>query len=102
MIIVWKGLGWLVLVLGILGGILGTALQRHLAPEQLWPRYVGMGIAAVAILILGWFLNRRQTHDPWDGPPPVDNRLIHSLYWIPVEYWSGIVMLMVMIYGFKK
>jgi hypothetical protein len=101
MIIIWNGYGWLVLVFMFLGGSFGLALQP-LAPGQLWPRYVGMGIAAFAILILGWFLNHRKTYDPWDGPPQVDDRVKHTLYWIPVEYWSGIVVLLVIIYGFKN
>jgi hypothetical protein len=52
--------------------------------------------------VLGWFLNHRQTYDPWDGPPQVDDRVKHTLYWIPVEYWSGIVILLVLIYGIKN
>ena len=101
MIFIWNGYGWLALVIIVLGGILGTTLQP-LDPGKLWPRWVAVALTALVLLVLGWCLNHRKTYDPWDGPPQVDDRVKHTLYWIPVEYWSGIVILLVLIYGIKN
>jgi hypothetical protein len=99
-IIIWNGYGWLVLVLIFLCGILGTALEP-LDPGRRWPRCVAMAITALVLFVLGWLLNRRRTYDPWDAPP-IDDRVKHTFYWIPVEYWSGIAVLCMLIYAIKN
>jgi len=46
---------------------------------------------SLALVGLGWLLNRSHTFakDQWGNAIQVKEN--HSLYWIPVQYWSGIV-----------
>jgi hypothetical protein len=90
MFVIWNGLGCLVIPVIIVGVLLAGAI-REFAPNQKWLQLVAVAFTSLALFGLGWLLNRRQTfgQDAWGNAVQVKED--HSLYWIPVRYWSGIV-----------
>ena len=57
---------------------------------------------AAAIFGLGLILNRPKVVGQDDWGRTVTSREDHSLYWIPVQYWSAIVLVLGTIFVFKK
>ena len=100
MFIVWNGLGCLVIPVVIVGVILGGAI-REFAPNQRWLQLIAVAFTSLALVGLGYLLNRRQTlgRDQWGNSATA--REDHSLYWIPVQYWSAIVAVLGVIVVFK-
>jgi hypothetical protein len=87
MIIISQGLGFLVLVFGVLWVMLDQAIQAKF-PNDRWLRTLGlMGVCGV-IAAIGFVMNRKQGQDQYGGNPGA----AHSLYWVPMEYWSIIVL----------
>ncbi len=100
--IIWSG--WGILTLLILGGvpILGIGILDqvlHLSPERgelPWTVIVTLTLAAA----LNWWLGKRLNSDP--GRELVDaatgQRIIlrrrHALFWIPMQYWSVLPLLL--------
>ena len=100
MFVVWNGLGCLVIPVIVVGVILAGAIRRS-APNQKWPQLVAVAFTSLALVGLGYLLNRRQTlgRDQWGNEVQVKEE--HSLYWIPVQYWSVIVALAGVVLVFK-
>jgi hypothetical protein len=90
MFVIWNGLGCLVIPVIIVGVLLAGAI-REFAPNQKWLQLVAVAFTSFALVGLGWLLNRRQSlaHDQWGNT--IHAKEDHSLYWIPITYWSGIV-----------
>jgi ribose/xylose/arabinose/galactoside ABC-type transport system permease subunit len=99
--VVWNGLGCLVIPVVIIGAVAGAAIAQF-EPNARWPRMIAVLGTALAICGLGLILNRRQPvgQDAWGNT--VTNAEDHSLYWIPVKYWSAIVLVIGTIIAFKK
>ena len=81
MFIIWNGLGFVVLLVIGVGVGLGYLLNERL-PNQKWLLFFPVVITAAAIFVIGWRLNRQG-----------DDQEKHSLYFIPVEYWSVIALI---------
>jgi len=65
-----------------------------LFPEARWIRIFPVFLTVLAIFGLGWALNRRKTEVCDDsGRNSVATQGGHSLYFIPVEYWSVIALI---------
>lgn len=90
MIFIWNGLGCLVIPVVVVGVMLALAI-RDFAPNQPWLQLVAVAFTSLALLGLGWLLKRRPNYvqDNWGNRLQVQED--HSLYWVPVQYWSGIV-----------
>jgi hypothetical protein len=91
MIVIWNGLGCLVIPVVAIGVMLALAI-KDFAPNQRWLQLVAVAFTSSALFGLGWLLNRRPAgfgRDEWGHP--VQIKQDHSLYWVPVQYWSGIV-----------
>jgi hypothetical protein len=90
MIVIWNGLGCLVIPVIVVGVIFAMGI-REFAPNQPWLQLVAVAFTSLALVGLGWLLNKRQTfvRDQWGNALQVQED--HSLYWIPVGYWSIIV-----------
>ena len=101
MFIVWSGLGFLVIPIVIIGAVVGGAIAQDL-PNERWPRMIAVFGTTLATLGLGVFLNRKQVvgHDAWGNA--VTTNPGHSLYWIPVQYWSAIILVVGTILVFKN
>ena len=91
MIVIWNGLGCLVIPVVVVGILLAGAIHQF-APHQRWLQLVAVAFTSSALFGLGWLLNRRPAgygRDEWGRPVQVSEA--HSLYWVPVQYWSAIV-----------
>ena len=101
MFIIWNGLGFLVIPVVIIGAVAGTAIAQF-EPNVRWPRMIAVLGTALALFGLGLILNRSQPvgRDAWGNT--VTSTSDHSLYWIPVQYWSAIVLVIGSIIVFKK
>ena len=101
MFIVWNGLGFLVIPVVIIGAVAAGAIAEF-EPNIRWPRMIAVLGTALAIFGLGLLLNRKQLI----GRDQFGNAVVasagHSLYWIPVQYWSAIALVIGTILVFKK
>ena len=101
MFIVWNGLGFLVIPVVIIGAVAGGAIAGF-EPNVRWPRMIAVLGTALALFGLGMLLNRKQLV----GRDQFGNALVasanHSLYWIPVQYWSAITLVIGTVLVFKK
>ena len=102
MIVIWNGLGCLVIPVIILGVLLAGAI-REFAPNHRWLQLAAVAFTSLALVGLGYLLNRRETlgRDQWGSAVIVKED--HSLYWIPVQYWSAIVAVVgvILVFGAK-
>lgn len=101
MFVVWNGLGCLVIPVVIIGGVVGASIAEAV-PNERWPRMAAVVVTALALFGLGMVLNRPKVvgHDRWGNA--VTAKEDHSLYWIPVQYWSAIALVIGTIIVFKK
>jgi hypothetical protein len=99
--VIWNGLGCLVIPVVIIGAVALTSIAQF-EPNARWPRMFAVIGTSLALLGLGVVLNRPKVigHDRFGNA--VTAKEDHSLYWIPVQYWSGIVFVLGIILVFKK
>jgi hypothetical protein len=89
MIIISNGLGFLVLVAGVLWVMLDQVVQQKF-PNDRWLRTVVLMGVCGCIAAIGFVMNRQAKQSRWqEGAPQAS---AHSLYWIPMEYWSIVVL----------
>jgi hypothetical protein len=100
-IFIWNGLGCLVIPVVIIGGVVMASIAQA-EPNIRWPRLIAVLGTALALFGLGIVLNRPQVvgHDRFGNA--VTQKGDHSLYWIPIQYWSVIVLIFGTIAVFKK
>jgi ribose/xylose/arabinose/galactoside ABC-type transport system permease subunit len=100
MILIWSGLGFLVLPILVVGGLLFQSIADH-DPRTRWPRMIAVLGTALALAGLGLLLNRPRVvgHDQFGNA--VTHSGNHSLYWIPVQYWGAIVLIFGTYFVFK-
>jgi hypothetical protein len=99
--IVWNGLGFLVIPVVIIGGIAMVSIAEF-EPNMRWPRMIAVLGTALAILGLGAILNRPKVLGQDQFGNTIKHSANHSLYWIPVQYWSAIILVLGTIAVFKK
>ncbi|EKE75233.1 hypothetical protein [Gallaecimonas xiamenensis] len=100
MLIIWRGLGWLVPVVVVAGFLVGQLLIDAVLGEGFytshpWPKVAAAVWVAVLVAVLGYVLNYKKRPlrtDPesgrqWKAPS-------HTLFFIPVEFWSVIVLVL--------
>jgi hypothetical protein len=100
--VVWNGLGCLVIPIAIIGAV-ALASIADFEPNVRWPRMIAVLGTALAVYGLGLILNRPKVvgDDGWGNKVTV--REDHSLYWIPVQYWAPIILVVgTLIVFFKK
>lgn len=99
MVVIWRGYGWLVPVL-----VFGAFLVSQVVVDTIygdgfykandWPKYTATVTGALIVAALGYLLNykwRRELVDEETGQP-AGKAPSHTLFFIPVEYWSVIVL----------
>jgi hypothetical protein len=113
MIVIWRGIGGLVVLIGILTclvmNIVTSAVfnQTNYFQEYLWPKLAALWLAGVSCWFLGRYVN---------GKPPkavIDERTgqhvevkpIHDLMFIKMEYWGviyGVIGLVLLVFSFTR
>jgi hypothetical protein len=102
MFVVWEGLGCVVIPIIIGGAALAAAIAQA-QPNEKWPRLIAVGVTAVLLALVGYFFNRRQpVVQDVSGNVVATNKQNHTLYWIPIEYWSLIVAVVGTILVYRK
>ncbi|WP_200845185.1 hypothetical protein [Roseomonas sp. 18066] len=99
--IIWQG--WGILTVLILVGVPGAGMAALFAVLGSKPAPLAFGLATALLVLLGgaanWWVGRRLNGGP--GRELIDartgQRLIlrprHSLFWIPMQYWSVLSLL---------
>jgi hypothetical protein len=99
--IFYTGHGYLIPLLLILPFIAVGALLYYgfgfdvLRTPSWWPLHSLIVLGAVLVFAIGRLLNRRKVHEvTYEKSGPVTVlRPRHTLYWIPMEYWGAITLL---------
>lgn len=91
----------MVIPLVIVGAVAAGAI-RGVMPNDHWLLMLPVLGTAVATFGLGILLNRKQVvgRDPWGNAVVASGD--HSLYWIPVQWWSTIILIGGTILVFKN
>ena len=99
MLVVWRGLGWLVPVLVIAALILTQLSVDALYGDgfytaNAWPKQAAFIVAALSIGLLGFVLNymKRQMLFDEETGEALGKAPSHSLFFIPIEFWAIIVL----------
>lgn len=99
MLIVWRGLGWLVPIIVFAALILlqlsvDAVYGEGFYTANAWPKQAAFIVAAISVGLLGFYLNHRKRQILFDeetgealGKAPA-----HALFFIPIEYWAVIVL----------
>jgi hypothetical protein len=100
-IFISNGLGCLVIPIVIIGAVAMASIAQF-EPNIRWPRMIAVLGTALATFGLGLILNRPKVmQDQWGNRVSV--REDHSLYWIPVQYWAPIILVVgTLVVFFKK
>jgi hypothetical protein len=85
-VIIWKGWGVLAVLLAVAGFFAGILISDNSfmrgTPQATYPVAAGMVIAAA----INWFAGRALNRTRREVEVSKFNR--HSLFWIPMEWWS--------------
>jgi hypothetical protein len=113
--IVWSGWGILVAVVAVVsflvtGFVINAAMQNDQYYETHgWPKLVAFAFAVAALIVwpLGRAFNRprpdRGLLDPRTGEPAVMTPGGgHTLFFIPMEYWAPILLVLGVVFLFVK
>jgi len=100
MIIVWKGAGGLVIIIGILSCLVTNIITSAVFEEpnyfqaHFWPKLVALGTTGLSCWFLGRYLNSRPPRiviNKRTGEE-VEEKPNHHLMFIKLEYW-GVILL---------
>lgn len=93
--IVWQGLGFLVVVFAILAFIgvqyaLDAIFGTGFYAETAWAKVLAGVLAAILIGVVGYKLNNKEGKIVIDPDTNQEIRLVkkHTLFWIPMQYWA--------------
>lgn len=106
--IIWRGWGILVLLIAALFQWLGYAISSGLGNGSLEgdTQIIGYLLflpAAVVIWFLGKYLNKPKTYiDKATGQQVYSNGGRHSLFFIPMEYWAFIYVILAVVLTIVK
>jgi hypothetical protein len=104
----WSGLGFLVAVVTFGCCLASEVLVEAAFDDQCyyqahgWPKLAAFVVAAAVIGVIGRYLKRRQGTvliDPETGSEVIVGRE-HTFFFIPVEYWSPILLVLGLIFLF--
>jgi uncharacterized membrane protein len=103
--VIWSGYGFLVAVI-----VFGSSLVANLIfnatygdryyDNHKWPFAVSLIVSAVICWFLGRYLRTRTDRvvtDKATGQDLVINRSQHSLFFIPVDYWAPILLVIALV-----
>lgn len=100
MLIIHKGVGAGVLLVGVLSALAMNALtrslfDRHYYSSHVWPKFGTFCLAAVTCTAVGLYLKSKEPAgtDQFLGESP------HHLFYIPLVYWGPIYFLLGLLYA---
>ncbi|MCI0459403.1 MAG: hypothetical protein L0Z62_20830 [Gemmataceae bacterium] len=111
--IIWSGWGFLVAVIG-LACLVATQLGVNAAMQDDqyyqtngWPKLVGLFLVAALLWPVGRTLNRQRQERELVDPATGERVVLHSggghtFFFIPVEYWAPICLVLGVIFLFVK
>ncbi len=100
--IIFSGFGFLVLIFGIGAAFVMTAATRGIGGDPAywanhgWPKLVAGLMAGALTYVVGRYLNKRTSKvlmDP-DTMQSVNVGARHSMFFIPMEYWGVILVIL--------
>lgn len=97
MLIIWRGLGWLVPVIFIAAIVLSQLSLDSIYGEGFytnneWPKSLAILVCSVVIAYLGYTLNHRKRKVTVGVVPrEITKSSSHTLFFIPIEYWAIII-----------
>ena len=101
MLIVWRGYGWLVPVVVFAALLLSQLSVDAIYGEgfytaNAWPKQVAFVAAGFLVGAIGFYLNhiKRQLLVDHETGEPVGKAPSHTLFFIPIEYWAVIVLVL--------
>lgn len=105
MVIIWQGLGFLVAVIVFGCSLAGNLISNATVGDgyydrHKWPSAVSLIFSATMCWFLGRYLRRRSDRiaiDKETGKEFVVNQSRHTLFFIPMHYWSPILLLIAVI-----
>jgi len=105
MFIIWQGLGFLVAVIAFGCSLAANFLSNATAGDgyydrHKWPLAVSLIFSAVICWFLGSYLRTRSDRiaiDKETGKEFVVNKSRHSLFFIPMHYWSPIFLVIALV-----
>ncbi|MCA9402669.1 MAG: hypothetical protein KC897_02710 [Candidatus Omnitrophica bacterium] len=100
MLIIWRGWGWIVIAIAV-AAFLGaewvvetvTGDERYYQNHE-WTKHLAVAAACFVTMFTGFYLNhfRRLRRDELTGEVTALYPA-HTLYYIPIEYWSLIIVI---------
>jgi len=106
MIILWRGMGWLVAVI-----VFGFSLAANLIFNSIygegyydhnkWPVSLALVLSAIPLWLLEPYLRTRSDQiviDKKTGKEMAINQSVHTLFFIPMDYWAPIMVVIALIY----
>jgi hypothetical protein len=99
--VIWTGYGILTVVFVVAGLLAGDAVDLSMQGSLGGaPPKIGMAVAVALAAILNWVVGTRLNTDP--GRELVDAqtgqrvllRRRHTLFWVPMQYWSLLVLVL--------
>lgn len=109
MLIIWRGIGPVVFIIGIIACLVTNIVTSKVFDEtnyfqaHLWPKVVALVVSGVCCFVIGRFANGRPPKiviDKRTGQQ-IEQKPIHDLMFIKLEYWGlifvgiGLVLLVV-------
>ncbi|MGL1958595.1 MAG: hypothetical protein OCD00_14910 [Colwellia sp.] len=104
--IVWKGWGLLAFAIPLICALLmqlgvNMAFGEGFYKTGSWPLPVALLLSSVLVFVAGYKLNNNEGRVLFD--PQTNEKVLlkttHSLFWIPIQYWSAIIVfLSIMLY----
>ncbi len=95
--IIWKGLGILVFIITlVVAVIMQLVLGTEYYQTESWPIPLAIALSAIIVGLLGLNLNNKPGRILLDAKTneQIEVKKIHSLFWIPMQYW-GIILLLI-------
>jgi hypothetical protein len=86
--IIWKGWGFLSVIIAIVGAIIGGLIAEQIGGPTSFRR--GMAFGFVVAAVANWFIGRALNQSRREGGAGVFNR--HSLFFMPMEWSSGLML----------
>jgi hypothetical protein len=108
--IIWSGLGFLVAVIAFIAVLLSEYVLEAVFKDQNyyqahgWPKLLGLWVAGAIVWFLGNYLNRKQGRTLIDKATgeEVQVKPNHALFFIRMEYWGPILLILGLIFLFIK